>query len=55
MSAYDLLQAFMHQTDMTKSDENHEYGTSDECRLTSNEVKDNDTMLVKTAKSSTRR
>jgi hypothetical protein len=43
----------MHQTDMTKSDENHEYGTPNECPPTSNEVKDNETMLVNAAKSST--
>jgi hypothetical protein len=54
MSAYDLLQAFMHQTDMIKSDENHEYGTPDECPSTSNEVKDNDTMLANAAKGSTK-
>jgi hypothetical protein len=53
MSAYDLLQAFMHQIDTTKSDENHEYGTLDEYPPTSNEVKYNDTMLVNSAKSST--
>jgi hypothetical protein len=38
MSAYDSFQAFMHQTDTTKSDANHEYGTPDECPPTSNEV-----------------
>jgi hypothetical protein len=53
MSAYDLLQAFMHQTDMTSSDEYNEYVTPDEGPLTNNEFQDNDTMLVNTAKSST--
>jgi hypothetical protein len=30
LSANNFLQAFMHQTDMTKSDENHEYSNPDE-------------------------